>query len=89
MKIKKGFLLRKMGTEHMVIAVGSAADSFNGLIQVNETGAFYWRLLEKGATKEEMLEAAGKEFEDFDFSVAQKDLDKFLNIIDPAIDKQD
>lgn len=87
MKVKKGFLLRKMASEFMVIAVGSAAESFNGMIRLNDTGAFYWKLLEKGATKEELLEAASKSFEDFNRSVAEKDLEKFLETIQIAIDK--
>ena len=87
MKTKKGFLLRKMANEYMVIAIGSAADSLNGLIRLNETGAFYWRLLEKGATKEELLDAAEKEMEDFDRSVADEDLEEFIKSIEFAIDK--
>ena len=88
MKVKKGFLLRKMASEFMVIAVGSAAESFNGMIRLNDTGTFYWKLLEKGATKEELLEAASKSFEDFNRSVAEKDLEKFLETVQIAIDKE-
>ncbi len=87
MKIKKGFLLRKMANEYMVIAVGSAADSFNGMIRLNDTGVFYWKLMEKGATKEELLKAAEEEMEDFDSLAAEKDLEKFLKSIEFAIDK--
>ena len=40
LKTKKGFLLRKLGTEYMVVAIGEASRSFNGMIRMNETGAF-------------------------------------------------
>ena len=42
LKIKKGFILRKLGTEHMAVAIGEASRNFNGMIRLNETGAFYW-----------------------------------------------
>ena len=55
LKIKKGFILRKLGTEHMAVAIGEASRNFNGMIRLNETGAFYWKELEKGTTKEDLI----------------------------------
>ena len=46
-KAKKGFLLRRLGAEYMVVAIGEASRNFNGMIRMNETGAFYWKELEK------------------------------------------
>ena len=46
-KAKKGFLLRRLGDEYMVVAIGEASRNFNGMIRMNETGAFYWKELEK------------------------------------------
>ena len=40
-KAKKGFLLRRLGDEYMVVAIGEASKNFNGMIRMNETGAFY------------------------------------------------
>ena len=42
-KAKKGFLLRKLGNEYMVVAIGEAIKNFNGMIRINETGAFTGR----------------------------------------------
>ena len=47
MKIKKGFLMREVAGENVVIAVGEAAKSFKGMIRLNPSGAFLWQLLEK------------------------------------------
>ena len=47
LKTKKGFLLRRLGDEFMVVAIGEASKSFNGMIRLNDTGAFYWKELER------------------------------------------
>ena len=39
-KTKPGFLLRRLGDESMVIAIGEASESFNGMIRLNSTGVF-------------------------------------------------
>ena len=43
LKAKNGFLLRHLGDEAMVVAIGEANKSFNGMIRLSETGAFYWK----------------------------------------------
>lgn len=42
MKIKDGFMLRKVGGQYVVVAFGEASRSFNGIIRLNETGKFLW-----------------------------------------------
>ena len=49
LKTKKGFLLRRLGDEYMAVAIGEASRHFNGMIRLNETGAFYWKELEDAA----------------------------------------
>ena len=57
MKIKKGFLMREVAGENVVIAVGEAAKSFKGMIRLNPTGAFLWKLLEKDTDEAAMVSA--------------------------------
>ena len=45
MKIKNGFILRNVSDAYVVVAVGEAAKDFNGMITLNETGAFLWKTL--------------------------------------------
>lgn len=45
MKIKDGFILRKVGIQYVVAATGKASEGFNGMMRLNETGAFAFRLL--------------------------------------------
>lgn len=40
MKIKSGYILRKIAGQNAVVTVGKAADEFSGLIQLSESGAF-------------------------------------------------
>ena len=55
MKIKSGFVLEKVGGEYLAIAVGELADSFNGMVRLNETGAFLWKLLDESEyTRDEL-----------------------------------
>ena len=77
MKIKYGFILREIAGNFIVIAIGNAVKDFNGVITLNETGAFLWKQLEKGATKEQLLEALLNEYE-VDNQVAEQHIDKFI-----------
>lgn len=55
MNIKKGFELRDVCGEKVIIASGLENLDFTKLISVNETGADIWNLLLEGATSEEDL----------------------------------
>ena len=63
MKTKKGFLLRSVGGRNVVVAVGQASEEFNGLITLNESGAFLWKLLQNGTTYQAMLDEMLKEYD--------------------------
>ena len=76
MKIKEGFILREVAGSYLVVAVGARVKDFNGMVNLNETGAFLWKLLEKGAEKEEMTEALLKEY-DVQKEVAAADVNAF------------
>ena len=59
MKIKEGYRLRKVGSNSIVVGLGGI--NVTGLITVNETGAFIWKMLEKGAESDEIVSALAKE----------------------------
>ena len=77
MKIKDGFILREVAGSFIVVAVGEAVKKFNGIVNLNETGAFLWKMLEKGATKEELLKSLLEEYE-VDEKTAESDIDGFI-----------
>ena len=78
MKIKDGFILRQVADNYLVVAVGDAVKDFNGIINLNETGAFLWKILESGATEEELVKKLTEEY-DVDEETAKKDVGKFVS----------
>ena len=83
MKTKKGFLLRSVGGRNVVVAVGQASEEFNGLITLNESGAFLWKLLQNGTTYQAMLDEMLIEY-DVDEATAREGIDAFLKIAGDA-----
>lgn len=77
LKIKNGFMLRQVAGNYIVIGVGAEAVDFNGMVTINETGAFLWKILENGADKEDLLSALMDEY-DVDEASAKKDITEFL-----------
>ena len=43
MKIKKGFVMRKVAGNAVVIATGEASKNFHGMVRLNATGADIWQ----------------------------------------------
>lgn len=78
MKIKPDYLLRKVADSYVVVPVGKATVDFNGMINLNETGAFLWQQLQKGADEETLLRAMLSEY-DVDEETAAEGIDSFLN----------
>lgn len=80
MKTKKGFMLRSVGGRHVVVAVGKASEEFNGLITLNDSGAFLWELLSKGIEYDDLLK---KMLETYDVTemTAKAGLDRFLETV--------
>lgn len=83
MRTKKGFLLRSVGGRNVVVAIGKASEEFNGLITLNDSGAFLWRLLQNGTTYQDMLNEMLKEYE-VDEATARDGIDSFLKIAGDA-----
>lgn len=77
MKTKKGFMLRSVANRHVVVAVGQASVDFNGLITLNDTGAFIWEELSKGCTYDELLKKMLEVYE-VDEKTAREGIDSFL-----------
>ena len=77
LKIKNGFMLRQVAGNYIVIGIGAEAVDFNGMVTINETGAFLWKILENGADKEDLLSALMQEY-DVDEESAKKDITEFL-----------
>ena len=57
MRIKKKFVLREIAGEYVLVPVGEAARELNGIVTVNELGAFLWNLLQEQQTEQTLLNA--------------------------------
>ena len=76
MKISDGYLLRSVAGKNIVVSVSSDA-SFNGMLTLNDTGVFFWNLLQKETTREELISAVLKEY-DVSEEEASTDIDEFI-----------
>ncbi len=80
MKIKKGFVLRVVGGENVVVPVGEMSKTFHGMINLNETGAFMWKFFSEEHTLGEGVSALLVEY-DVDEERARADVEKFMNAV--------
>lgn len=83
MKIKDGFVLREVAGNFIVVAIGDSVKQFNGVINLNETGAFLWKALEKGATEEQLVDTLLAEYE-VEKEIAEKDVKAFVEKLTQA-----
>ena len=80
LKLDKEYVLRQIEDDYIIVPVGKAALSFNGMITVNETGAFLWEQLVKGTSKEGLLETLIETYE-VTQEEAERDIDEFLDVL--------
>jgi hypothetical protein len=77
MRRKSSFALRKVGEVNIIVPLGQKVLDLNGVITLNETGAFIWELLGEERSLEELVEAVSQEF-DVEPDQARKDIEDFL-----------
>ena len=63
MKVKSDFILRKVAESYVVVPVNDLTVDFNGMINLNETGAFLFEILQNGADKEKLVSRMLEEYE--------------------------
>lgn len=80
MKIDKQFILRRIAGDYVIIPTGKTTLDFNGLITVNEQGAFLWERLRQEVTQQELVAALLSEYE-VDEATASADVEEFLAIL--------
>ena len=80
MKLVEGFCTRKILDETIIVPTGEAARCLSGLIAVNETGEFLFRLLQTEQTMENLVAELLNEFE-VDKETAEADVVAFVNTL--------
>lgn len=76
MRIKEGFLVRTIGTECVVAAVGEQSRHFNGIIRLNGTAKFLWEQMQQETSEEQLVTALVENYE-ISEEQAEADVKKF------------
>lgn len=75
MLLKKGFMLKKILDDYMVVPTGDNIVDFAVAVSLNETGAFLWKQLESEKSHEDLVLALSSEYgvlpEDVDGDVSE------------------
>ena len=77
-RLKKGFIVRKIGDQIMAVPIGTQTSEIHGMIALSESGELLWKLLSDGADKEILINALLEEYE-IDRETAEKDTQRFID----------
>ena len=82
MKIKKGFVLQKVGGSYLACATGKLAKEFSAMVKLNSTGAFLWNsIIDGNDISKEALIAKFAEAYSIDKDVAERDVEGFIGTL--------
>ncbi len=83
MKIKKGFMKRKISGKYLVVTTGELSRKNNMFIELNETSSFIWDLIDKGYDKNEIASKLSKEYS-ISIEKAAADVEKLIGAMAEA-----
>lgn len=63
MKIKHGFVLRRVLDEAIVVASGEASKTFHGMIKLNDSAADIWQWISEGKGEAEIAKLLSEKYE--------------------------
>lgn len=86
MKVKEGYLLRKVAEENIAIYMGEEDGAFEGMIQLNAGGVYLWNKLTEGISFDDLVNDMLEKYENLDRATAEKDLKDFIDSIQFALD---
>ena len=79
MKIKKGFVIQKVGGSYLACATGRLAAEFSAIVKLNSTGVFLWNKIAE--SQDISRDALVEEFRsacNIERSIAERDVDGFI-----------
>lgn len=62
MKIKEGFIKRKIGDKFLVVTTGELSKSLNMMIELNETSSDIWDCVASGLSSDEIVKMLIKKY---------------------------
>lgn len=84
MRTKKGYRLRPLGKEYILVAEGLEVENANQMISMNATGAFLWEAVEGKDFDAEVLAQLLVDEYGIDIETAKKDVMPLLQIWEKA-----
>ncbi len=78
MKIKEGFLLKKIADDYVVIPYEDNIVDFKAMLVLNDSGAFLWEELQNEISSDELKNRLTAEFE-VDEITAENDIAEFVS----------
>lgn len=81
MKIKDGFLVKKILDDYLVVPTGDNIVDFAVAVSLNESGAFLWEQLKSEKTQADLVNALVAEYENLDKAVAENDVNEFIGLL--------
>ena len=80
LKIKDGFIVREILDSYMAVPVGERTREVHGVIALNETGAFLWKMLEENTSEDKLIASMVKEYEITE-KTAKDDIKEYLSFL--------
>lgn len=80
LKIKDGFVVREILDSYMAVPVGERTKEVHGVIALNETGAFLWKMLEEDTSEDKLIASMVKEYEITE-ETAKDDIKEYLSFL--------
>ena len=78
MKIKNGFVTRKIADTIVAVPTGELVNEFQGMINLTNSAKFVWDLLQEETTIDEVSEKLSKKY-NIDINKAKSDVEDFVN----------
>ncbi len=83
MRIKEDLFLKRIAGVQVVVPVGTENINFQGMITLNDTGAFLWELLTEERTEEQLITQLLAEY-DVSEEIAAADVKRFVTKLQEA-----
>ena len=77
MRVKDGFVVREIMGQCVVVSTGEAAETFSGMIKLNDTGKDIWEGVAAGKSEDEIIDSIVSEY-DVDREHAEESVKKFI-----------
>lgn len=83
MKIREGFVVRRIKDAIVAVPTENLVREFGGIIDLNETGKFMWEVLEEDRTVEEVADKLVEKYH-IDKDRARQSAEKFIQQLKEA-----